>query len=179
MQHALLMRMLHGPTNPDRQFEACGDTQAVAVAVVGDGLAGHQFHHHIRPTALSGTRVENLGDAGMIHHGHGLTFALETGNHGATIHARLQNFNRHATPNRIGLLGRENPSHPALTQELEQAIATDDRSGLFLLGRVRGPAREGLEERIGVSMRFKKRLHLVAKRRVRTGLVQKRGLRGR
>jgi hypothetical protein len=69
------------------------------------------------------------------------------------------------------LLGCENPSHPTLTQKLEQAIATDDRSGLFLLGRVWGPAREGLEERIGVSMRFKKRLHLVAKRRVRTGLV--------
>ena len=171
MQHALLMGMLHGPANPDRQFEACGDTQAVAVAVVGDGLTGHQFHHHVRPTALSGTRVENLGDAGMIHHGHGLPFALEAGNHVATIHARLQNFDRHATPDRIGLLGCENPSHPTLTQKLEQAIATDDCSRLFLLGRVRGPARERLKERIGVSMRFKKRLHLVAKRRVRTGLV--------
>ena len=115
MQHALLMRMLHRTANPDRQFEACGHAQAVAVAVVGDGLAGDQFHHHVRPASFSRAGVEDLGNAGMIHHGHGLPFALEAGDHIAAVHARLQDLDGHATPDRIGLLGREDPSHPALT----------------------------------------------------------------
>jgi hypothetical protein len=114
----------------------------------------------------------------MIHHGHGLTFALEAGDHIAAVHARLQNLDGHATPDRIGLLGCKDPSHPALTQKLEQPIATDHRPRLFLQDRVRGFTRKRLENNIRVSVRFEQRFHFAAKHRVGTGLVQKRGLSG-
>jgi hypothetical protein len=114
----------------------------------------------------------------MIHHGHGLPFTLEAGDHVAAVHARLQDLDGHATPDRIGLLGCEDPAHSTLTQELEQPVATDHRSGLFFLGCFGGFAREGLEEGIRVSVRLEQRFHFAAKQRIGTGLIQKRGLSG-
>ena len=123
MQHALLMRMLHRTANPDRQFETGGHAQAVAVAVVGDGLTGHQFHHHVRPASFSRAGVEDLGNAGMIHHGHGLPFALEAGDHIAAVHARFQDLDGHATPDRIGLLGRNGAGKSTLVKVLAGDLA--------------------------------------------------------
>src|SRR5262249_22133646 len=43
--------------------------QAVVVAERGDGGALDQLHHEVRPAGGGGSRVEDLGDVGVVHQG--------------------------------------------------------------------------------------------------------------
>ena len=87
MDDAFLVRVLDGVANFHEQLQPLLRGESVHVAVVGDGHAFHQLHHEIGPARGGRSAVEDAGDVGMLHHGKGLPFGLETGHDLAGIHA--------------------------------------------------------------------------------------------
>ena len=57
----------------------CFEPKPSLIAVFGDGYARHVFHHEVGAAVLAGSRVEYLGDGGVVHEGQGLTLGLEAG----------------------------------------------------------------------------------------------------
>jgi hypothetical protein len=89
---ALLMRVLHGVANLDKEIEPSLRIEFVLVAIVGDANAAHQLHDEVGAARLGGAGVEHLGDVGMVHHGQCLPLGLEAGDDIAGVHAKLDDL---------------------------------------------------------------------------------------
>ena len=111
----------------------------------------------------------------MIHHSQGLPLRFESRDHRPRIHAELNDLERDAPPDRVGLLGHINHATATLADFLEQFVAVDavtflERHG----GRVGGrfTFRVGKKAARGL-VRPKEFVNLLAQGRVRAaGLVQ-------
>ena len=97
-----------------------------------------QLHDEVRPARIRLAGVEDLGDVGVVHHGQGLALGLETGDHLAGVHARLDDFECHVAADGLALLGHVDHAHAALGDFLQDFVAADDRARLF-----RGRVEEG------------------------------------
>ncbi len=61
----------------------------------------------------------------MLHQRERLAFALEPGDHLLTVHARADHFQRDVAADRLGLLGVEDDTHPALAQLADEPVRAD------------------------------------------------------
>ena len=61
-----------------------------------------ELHHKVRPAAIGDSGVEYAGDVGVIHHGQGLRFGLEAGQHLFGVHSRFDDLD--ATLRRTGFV---------------------------------------------------------------------------
>ena len=77
-----------------------------------------------RPASVA-PASNTLGDVGMIHHRQRLPLGLETGDHLAGIHARLDDLQRHLAADRLLLLGHEHDAEAAFADFFQQFIAAD------------------------------------------------------
>ena len=78
MDDALLMRMLHGRTDPAEKFQTLGQAQAVLVAVARERNALDQLHHEERSPAFGRPRIEELCDVPVVHERQRLPLRLKT-----------------------------------------------------------------------------------------------------
>src|SRR5262249_3845381 len=67
MNDALLVRVLNGVANGDKDLEPFNRRQIVFIAISRDGHTAHEFHHEIWAARLGRARIEDLGDVGMVH----------------------------------------------------------------------------------------------------------------
>ena len=74
----------------------------------------------------------------MVHHRQGLPFGFEPGDDLPGVHARLDDLQGHAPPDRLRLLGQVDDAKPPLANLLQQLIGSDDRAGGFDDGLVAG-----------------------------------------
>ena len=145
---ALLMGMLHGLTDREKQLQPLPGRETVGIAVVGDGHALDQLHDEVRPAAAGLAAIVDLGDVRMIHEGQGLPFGLEASDDLAGIHTRLDDLEGDFAAHRALLLGDEDQPHAAFADLLYELVGTDDRAGTFGNGLVAcdvlflGPAQE-------------------------------------
>ena len=102
--------------------------QAMLIAVARDGHALDQLHHEVRPPAIGGPGVEDLGDIGVVHQGQGLALGLEPGDDLLAIHAGLDDLQGHPAADGMLLLGHEDGAHAPFADLLEQLVRTDDRA---------------------------------------------------
>ena len=115
----LLVSMLDGVANLHKQAQPLVWREPLFIAEPGDRHTPHQFHDEIGPSDLGGSRVEHPGDARMIHHRQGLALGLKAGDDLASVHARLDDLERHPTPNRLLLLRHIHRPETAFPDPLE------------------------------------------------------------
>ena len=95
VDHSLLVRVLQACTDVQDQSNSIAGVELVLFAVFRDRKPVHQLHRKEGPTLGRAARVEDLGDGGVIHHGHRLAFRFEARNHFAGVHAALQHLDGH------------------------------------------------------------------------------------
>ena len=125
MDDGLLVRVLDAVAHLDEELEPLLGVQGVAIAVVRDRNPGHVLHDEVRPALGCASRVEHLGDGGVIHERECLALGLETSHHLLGVHARLDDLDRHPAPDRFELLGQPDLAHAALADDLEKPVRPD------------------------------------------------------
>ena len=115
----------------------------------------------------------------MIHHGQGLPLGLETGDHLAAVHARLDQLEGDLALHGPGLLGHEDGAHAAFADLLEQLVGADHRAGTLAQGFIGSGWRPAtllaVENPFSLGMRFEQQGDLLAQLWVAAaGLVQER-----
>ena len=99
----------------------------------------------------------------MIHHRQCLPLRLEPGDHLLGVHAQLDDLQRHAPPNRLGLFGHIDHPAPAFAHPFQQLVVSERLTHGFVgrfFGEIelnRRAGRFGLcgEQRFGLLMRGK------------------------
>jgi hypothetical protein len=74
----VLMRVLHGRTNLNEEFQPLGNRKLVGVAIFVDRQAFDQVHHKVGHTILRRAAIEQPSDVWMIEAGQDLPLILET-----------------------------------------------------------------------------------------------------
>ena len=74
----------------------------------------------------------------MVHHGQGLFFGLEAGDHLLGVHARLDDLERHPPLDRLRLLGHVHHAKPAFADLLQELVGADLIAWFFGDGLVEG-----------------------------------------
>jgi hypothetical protein len=67
----------------------------------------------------------------MVHEGQRLPLGLETSDHLAAVHARLDDLESNLALDRLRLLGHVDGAHAAFADLLQQLIGTDDCPSTF------------------------------------------------
>ena len=132
MDHALLMRMLNGSADVNKQLQTPLCLDIISVAIVCDGRALDQFHGKVRPASFGRTGFEYLGDVGMIHHRQGLTFGLEAGDDPFGIHTEFDDLDRHPAANGFFLFSHIDGAKAAFAYQFKQLVRPNDRAGTFV-----------------------------------------------
>jgi hypothetical protein len=61
----------------------------------------------------------------VVHQGEGLALGREAPHHLLRVHARLDDLERHAAADRLGLLGHPDGAHAALAELLQELVRAD------------------------------------------------------
>ena len=131
MNDSLLMGMLHGLADLDEQLQPLrGLSRALSqYSVIGMPRTSSMTKYG-RP-AVGRTRIEHLGDVRMVHHRQRLPLGLEAGDHLLGVHARLDDLQRDAAADRLGLLGDIDDAHAPFADLLQQLVGADERADAF------------------------------------------------
>ncbi len=131
MDDPFLMRVLHRLADIGEKGDALRRGEPLLVAVVGDLYPAHQLHDKEGPPERRGPGVEDLGDVRVIHHRQRLPLLLEAGDDLLRVHAHLEDFQGHAPPHRLLLLGHPDRAKAALADLLEQLVRPDALAGFL------------------------------------------------
>ena len=71
----------------------------------------------------------------MVHHGQGLPLRLEAGDDRLGVHAQLDDLERHAAADRLGLFGHIDGAAAAFAQLFQQLVVADHPANR-VVGRV-------------------------------------------
>ncbi len=157
------------------EIVGCARKRQRTAAVQDAGAWAQAAFHH--------SRIEHLGDVGMIHDGQRLPLRLEPGDDLLGVHARLDDLQRHAPPHRLGLLGRIHHTAPAFAHALQKFVAPE-RLADGLIGRVSEVELDGRacrfglggQQRLGLLVRGKQGVEPLKQRDVSArGRLQKAG----
>ncbi len=113
VNHALLVRVLHGSADLAKQLKPRVERQMVPITVGRNRYTVHEFHDKIGPTARRGPRVQHACDVGVLHHRQGLALRVKPHHNLPGIQPRLENLECHLALHGCGLLGPIDQPHPA------------------------------------------------------------------
>src|SRR5262245_5589867 len=94
----------------------------VLVAIFSDGHAFDKLHDEIRSARWSRAAVEYLGNVRMIHNRQCLPLGLEARHNLSSIHAGLENLERHFAPHWFCLFRKVDNTEPALTNLFQKLV---------------------------------------------------------
>ena len=60
MNNEVLMRIVHGCADLQKQLQALANREVVLVAVLGNRLTFNQLHHKVRHSCFAGAAIEKL-----------------------------------------------------------------------------------------------------------------------
>jgi hypothetical protein len=129
MDAPLLVRVLNTLAHLHEQTQPFLSREPDAIAVRGDGLALDVFHRKVWTTVRCRAPVEDRRDRRVIHHGKGLTFGVEPGEHVLTVHPLPNQLDGHLPPDRLQLVREPDFAHSTLAYPLEKAVRPDGRCG--------------------------------------------------
>ena len=162
------MRVLDRLADLDEEIESFLGAEVVLVAVVGDADAPDQFHHEVGLAGVGGSRIEHPGDVRMIHHRQRLPLSLEPGDDHFGVHAQLDDLERDAAADRLGLLGDIDHAVPAFTDLLQKFVRAERATHGFVrfigeIAHVAGPVGDArVRNRGGLFVRGKQRFEALA-----------------
>jgi hypothetical protein len=128
---SLVVRVLNGLADGDKQIQPLAGREIVAVTKIGDRDPLNQLHDEVRTTGFGRSPIQHMDDVLVIHHRQGLAFRLETGDHLPRVHPRLDDLQSHPAADRLTLLGHEDHAHAAFANFLQQLVAADGYAGAF------------------------------------------------
>ncbi|MEO7198774.1 MAG: hypothetical protein ABIY56_01010 [Dokdonella sp.] len=138
------MRSVQRMTNALKQFQTCLQIQHVMIAIVGDGLALDQLHHHIGSTVLGAASVDESGDAGMLEIGQNLALGGKSLQCAFADGALQEQLDRHFLLEcTVGTTCAIDRTHASASQLSDQFIAADALAGHH---GIPGMDRTGLKE---------------------------------
>ena len=115
------------------QAEPVTDAQPFLRGIFKERCAVQILHNEVGPPLRCAPRIVDTGDVGVIHHRQRLPFLPEAGDDLLGVHAQLDNFERHAPPHRLLLIGDPHRAKPALADLLAQLVRPDARAGPLTL----------------------------------------------
>jgi hypothetical protein len=121
----LLVRVLDGVADGQEERQAVAHGQAHLVAIPGDGQPLDQLHHEVRQARLGGAGVEDARDVRVVHESERLALGLEAPQDFLRVHARLDELQRHAAADGLGLLRDPDGAHATLAEPLQEPIGSD------------------------------------------------------
>lgn len=95
MDDAFLVSMLNGVTDVSKELDPLLGGKFVLITIFGDLDTADQFHDEEGAAGFGSTRVEDLGDVGMIHEGQGLALGFKAGDDLSRVHAQLDDLQRY------------------------------------------------------------------------------------
>ena len=99
------------------------------VAVRRDRTRPHELHHEVGPARVGRAPASNtFAMSRMVHQRQRLPLGLEPGDDLRRVHARLDDLQRHAAAERVGLLGQPDLAHAAFADPLEQTVRTESQA---------------------------------------------------
>lgn len=131
MDHTLLVSVLNRFADSDEKRESGFDGQLLLVAVLSDRGSHHHFHHEIGTTGRRRARIQDFGDAGMVHERQGLTLRGKAGDHLIGVHARLDDLQGDPALDRSILFRQIHDPITPTTDFANEAIPSNDIAGLF------------------------------------------------
>ena len=162
MHHQVAVGMGHGGQHLQKNPQPGGNSHLRRIAGVGDGPAGHEFHHQIGLARQRHTGVVEPGDLRVVEPAQHLPLLLEAQDLAGRPPMQQRHLERHAAAGRcIRPLGQPDAAHAALAQQALQAIRADQITGLGggLGGAAVSPARAVGHEG-GMLARLLRRQHL-------------------
>jgi len=131
VDNSLLVGMLHGLANLQKQLQPFPNRHLVLIAILGDRHALDQLHDKIRPSTIRLPAIIHLGDIGMIHQSQRLPLRFETCHHLPRIHARFDDLECDLPPKRLLLLSDKHQPHAAFADLFHELVGADDGAGAF------------------------------------------------
>lgn len=125
----LPVSVLDGFTDLNEEPQTIGKRQFLLVAILGDRNALDIFHDEVGLSTGSGTGIENLGNAGMVHDGKRLAFRLEALKSDGVEHAGANELQGDLATNGRRLFGKPNLTHTTFTKNFEQAVRANGLEG--------------------------------------------------
>ena len=92
MDDSLLMRVLHGVANLNKQIQAFPRRKLRLIAIIGNANATDQFHHEEGTAGLRRTGIKDLGDVWVVHERQRLPLDFESADDRFGIHPELDDF---------------------------------------------------------------------------------------
>ena len=89
MNCAFLMGMVDGETNVDEKVEPRWNIQTFFITIFCNGQSSRQFHNKERLSSHCGSRLNQTGNIGVIHHCQNFLFNLKALEDGAGIHSEF------------------------------------------------------------------------------------------
>jgi hypothetical protein len=111
VDHALLVRVLHGAAHGPEQLQPLCDRLPLAVAVLRDGQTLDVLHDEVRPPLAGGAGIEDPRDIGVIHHRQRLPLISEAGQDLVGVHPEFYYFEGDISPNGFALRGQVHRAH--------------------------------------------------------------------
>ena len=125
MNDPLLMGVLDGFADFDKEMKSLLGAQAVLIAEPGQRHAPDQFHDEVGASRLRGAGIEHFGDVRMLHERQRLTLHLEPGDDLPGVHSQLDDLQGHATADRFVLFGDIDDAKAAFADLFEQFVGAD------------------------------------------------------
>ena len=122
VNNSLLMRVLNGAANLQKQIKAFFGRQAILVAELGDLDASNQFHHEVGSSGRRRARIQNFGNVRVVHQRESLPLRREAGDHLFGVHAKLDQLESDPPTDGFLLFGHVNDSAAAFANLLEQLV---------------------------------------------------------
>src|SRR5690242_14773655 len=106
MNNGLLMRVLHSFANVNEQLEPFAGGQPMFVTESIYWNSGDELHDEVRSPLRGRTGIEDLCNGWMIHECKGLPLGFKPYHDLARVHARLDQLERHPSPNGMLLFNK-------------------------------------------------------------------------
>jgi hypothetical protein len=137
-----LVRMVHGATHRNKQFQTVSSCQLALITELGNGNTSNELHDKIGTSGRGHSGIEHPRNIRMIHHGERLPLGSESEKHFACIHARLKNFEGDFAPHWLDLLCDKYMTKAPFANDFHELVPAHDHPRELVAYRLTSSCRE-------------------------------------